>query len=516
VAASEVTPAADRSGEARRLHIVDWPPCAHSRKAGRASLFLCALFASSFSNDASAHAFGLTYTLPLPFHLYVYACLSALIASFGMVAIFVRHSGISYEAKAQECAGSARALLVPVCGRRSISASTLLSAATLWLGIVAGLIGTQNATANINMTLFWVIFVLGFQFGVALFGNFYPRVNPWRASVEIIERVRPQIFPLQDRRPPRYGYAIALFFLLAVGWIELLGGTTPRSLALILLAYSVINVLGCRLIGVNAWFEQCELFSVLFGVIAHGRQLVLAPHRLRSEVDHSLEKPPWTLVFFIVFMLSCTAVDGLRDTRGFVELYWDTFYHAMAPLIGGDVIGTFGFFEKLYHVYLTVTLILSPVPIVFALWLTGKAARRLTRSDVSALEFARWFSPSIIPVAVAYSFAHYFTLLPSQGLQIVALLSDPFGFGWNVFGTATRRFQLLIDAGVIWHVQVVAIVAGHVAGIYVAHVIAMRRSGNTRDSMVSQLPMLVLMMGLTTAGLWILSQPLVGAIGSVR
>jgi hypothetical protein len=495
---------------------VDWLAYARSAGVGRALSGLCIPVASLLSNEASAHAFGLTYTLPLPLHLYVYACLSALIASFGMVAIFVRHSGISHEAKSPESTGRKRTLLLPAYGRPSISASTLLSTAVLSLSIVAGLIGTQNATANINMTAFWIIFVLGFQFGVALFGNFCARINPWRASVAIIERVRPKLFPLRGTRPVPYGYAIALFFLLAMGWIELLGDTTPRSLALILLVYSIINVLGCRLIGVSAWFERCELFSVLFGVIAHGRETVLAPHQLRSEGDGSLEKPPWTLVFFIVFMLSCTAVDGLRDTRGFVELYWRTLYHAMNPLIGSDVIGTFGFFEKLYHVYVAVTLILSPVPFVFALWLAGKAARRLTHSDVSALEFARWFSPSIIPVAVAYSFAHYFTLLPSQGFQIIALVSDPFGFGWNLFGTAKRNFQLLIDAGVIWHVQVAAIVVGHIAGIYVAHVIAMRRSASARISVVSQLPMLVLMMGLTTAGLWILSQPLVGAIGSVR
>jgi hypothetical protein len=62
----------------------------------------------------------------------------------------------------------------------------------------------------------------------------------------------------------------------------------------------------------------------------------------------------------------------------------------------------------------------------------------------------------------------------------------------------------------IWHSQVALIVAAHVAGVVIAHALALRLAGSARATTASQLPMLVLMIGLTTLGLWLLSTPAVG------
>jgi hypothetical protein len=61
----------------------------------------------------------------------------------------------------------------------------------------------------------------------------------------------------------------------------------------------------------------------------------------------------------------------------------------------------------------------------------------------------------------------------------------------------------------IWHSQVAIIVAAHVAGVVIAHALALRLAGRA-PATVSQLPMLVLMVGYTTLGLWLLSTPAVG------
>ena len=60
-------------------------------------------------------------------------------------------------------------------------------------------------------------------------------------------------------------------------------------------------------------------------------------------------------------------------------------------------------------------------------------ARRLGRADAS---FGDAILPSLVPVAFAYVVAHYFSLFVYQGQFAVPLLSDPFGKGWNVIGTA--------------------------------------------------------------------------------
>ena len=100
-------------------------------------------------------------------------------------------------------------------------------------------------------------------------------------------------------------------------------------------------------------------------------------------------------------------------------------------------------------------------------------------------------------------------MLLSQGPQLWKLVSDPFGLGWDLLGTVTANVQpIMIGAATIWMSQVCLIVAGHVLGVYVAHVEATKIYAGRRHALASQTPMLALMMRLTAAGLWILSLPL--------
>ncbi len=75
-----------------------------------------------------------------------------------------------------------------------------------------------------------------------------------------------------------------------------------------------------------------------------------------------------------------------------------------------------------------------------------------------------------MPIAFAYSVAHYFSLLVLEGQAVFSLVSDPFGFGWDLFGTADRRvdYNLLSPTTIAW-VQAGAIVVGHVVAVVVAH-----------------------------------------------
>ena len=62
-----------------------------------------------------------------------------------------------------------------------------------------------------------------------------------------------------------------------------------------------------------------------------------------------------------------------------------------------------------------------------------RIAELVTRSDRSlAAEFVR----SLVPIALVYAVAHYFTLLVVYSQVAVSLASDPFGSGWDLFGTA--------------------------------------------------------------------------------
>jgi FtsH-binding integral membrane protein len=59
----------------------------------------------------------------------------------------------------------------------------------------------------------------------------------------------------------------------------------------------------------------------------------------------------------------------------------------------------------------------------------------------------------------------------------------------------------------IWNLQVAGIVAAHVAAVFVAHVLALRRHGTARAALASQPPMTALMVAYTIFGLWLLATP---------
>src|SRR5205085_8436372 len=116
----------------------------------------------------------------------------------------------------------------------------------------------------------------------------------------------------------------------------------------------------------------------------------------------------------------------------------------------------------------------------------------------SAGRVAGLFVLTLVPIAIAYHVAHYLSFLVAAWQYTIALVSDPFGQGWNLFGTANHFVRPgIVDARLVWIVSVGAIVAGHVAALFVSHLLAMREFADRRAAVRSQWPMLVLMVGYT-------------------
>ena len=106
--------------------------------------------------------------------------------------------------------------------------------------------------------------------------------------------------------------------------------------------------------------------------------------------------------------------------------------------------------------------------------------------------------------------AHYISLLAIQGQFIIPLASDPFGFGWDLLGTADYRPNLgVIIAKFVWYLSVGAIVLGHIVSVFVAHVISLVEISDRKKALRSQYPMLALMVIYTASSLWIIAQPIV-------
>ena len=62
--------------------------------------------------------------------------------------------------------------------------------------------------------------------------------------------------------------------------------------------------------------------------------------------------------------------------------------------------------------------------------------------NISAIHVARVFVYTLIPIAIAYHLAHFLTFFLIYGQQIIPLLSDPFGYGWDLFGTASYEVDI--------------------------------------------------------------------------
>ncbi len=126
------------------------------------------------------------------------------------------------------------------------------------------------------------------------------------------------------------------------------------------------------------------------------------------------------------------------------------------------------------------------------------------------LEVARSFALTLVPIAIGYHVAHYLVFLLVQGQYIIPLLSDPFGRGWNLFGTAGYRVDIaLAGARFAWYTAVGAIVTGHVFAVYLAHRRAMAVFEPARVALATQVPLTALMVVYTFIGLSITAEPIV-------
>lgn len=138
-----------------------------------------------------------------------------------------------------------------------------------------------------------------------------------------------------------------------------------------------------------------------------------------------------------------------------------------------------------------------------------QVARWMTGSQRPLRALLLDFAYPLLPIALAYHVTHYATLVLTQGRKIISLASDPFGWGWDLFGTAmTWRAPFLPEMSWVWHSQVALILIGHVAGVYASHRVAIRVFETPRSAALSQIALLVLMVAMTVSGLWIIAQPL--------
>ena len=436
---------------------------------------------------AAAHGFGQRFDLPLPLWLWVSGAGATLVVTYLVMALFVR---------------DVRLVRVRLFSVAPGATSFLRFAAfvVFVLTLAAGFFGVQDPYRNLAPTMVWVLWWVGVAFVCALVIDLWALANPLA------------VFPPNRglmRYPASLGAwpAVALFFCFA--WAELIwrDNDVPSYLATALLAYAVLTWSGMLLFGRAAWLEHGEAFSLAFGILGRFAPLEYAGGEVRLRVPGAglvgERAASFSMLVFVLLMLATVSFDGFMETPLYQHLSGIAQDSRLLFMLSERGLGE-------SEVVASVGLAGFALVFVLAYWVTGWCMARLAGVP-SVTPIARAFVLSLVPIAVAYHLAHYFSLLVTAGQFIIPLASDPFGFGWNLFGTAGYKVDLgILSPYVFWYSAVVLIVAGHAIAVLVAHLEALRLFGERRRALASQMPMLLLMVAYTMLSLWILAQPIVG------
>jgi hypothetical protein len=293
----------------------------------------------------------------------------------------------------------------------------------------------------------------------------------------------------------------AALTVLVFVWVELVfaGRDDPSTLALLVLAYAAVQLVGMALYGIEPWTRNADGFSVYFGLFA-----ALSPLRW-ADGSVAVRKPlsgvtelraiPGT-VALLVIAIGTTSYDGFSGS----ELWGGTARDLQEAFVGAGLNGV-----RALELAETAGL-LGMVALVGVLYRLGIAGMRSVDRVRAGTDLAGRFVHSLVPIAFAYVLAHYFSLLAVQGQATAYLASDPLGTGANLFGTASATIDYgVVSANAIWYVQVASLLVGHVAGLVLAHDRALLVFRDPKAATRSQYWMLAVMIAFTSLGLWLLS-----------
>jgi hypothetical protein len=478
--------------------------------------------------DAGAHGFGSRYDLPIPLWLYLTGAGLTVFLSFVLLALGLRRT-LPPQGPAQFDLlrfGTVRCLASPpmLCVYRALGLVAFFAIA------VAGWLGQQSPLKNIAPIMVWAIWWVGTAFVSALVGNVWSLFNPLDGLYRLIEAALRRLRPgrptsLHRHYPSRLGVWPAVALFLAFVWMELIWDRSdvPAVVAGIMLVYAGISVAGMAVFGREQWLARGEAFALVFGLLSRfapthfgrqrGRQtpqrsetLLLRPYAVGLLPDAPASR---SMVVLVVAILATVSFDGFLETP-----VWLALVEHVRPSLSA-----FGLADD-SAVDLIRTLGLLAAPVVFyAVYLATCyaiayfAGRNLPSVAVPlpqrAGRIAGIFVFTLVPISIAYHLAHYLSFLVSAFQYLVPIVSDPLGLGWDLFGTRNRFVRpAIVDARIVWYVAVGAIVTGHVAAVYLAHLLSLREFADRRAALRSQLPMVCLMIAYTMLSLWTIGQPI--------
>jgi hypothetical protein len=470
-------------------------------------LFAAGITSLAWPATADAHAIGtVIYQSLIPVWLYVFAGAAAVAASVPAAAVADTRIGSHLGAN----------LYRPGSGRL-VRALQIVGALILVEIVFAGLFGSEEFAANPATVLVWVDLWVGLGLVAAVFGPVWDLVNPLRLIGDLIDRANPRP-PLAY--PDDIGQWPAVVALALFGWMELAwpGGSHPFDLAVVVVLYVLVQVVGMALVGPAVWLERAELFTAFSRLMAR-----VSPFEWYVVSDRpcpaDLHDPGEAVGCGSCWRTAAPTERGIR-WRGFTAGTWRDL-----PLLPGGaamivvllaIVLFDGFAETMHFTNLaqwihrhwtslpdtalrTLMMVAFVIPLaaVFAAVAAAVGSRGRGFHDAVAR-----YAPTLMPIVAVYFAAHYLLYLVSYGQLTWKVIVDPLERDW----VPDLGIWTGYPAGAAWTFQVAVIVLGHICAIFAAHRIALRVVPRGRTAVWVQAPLIALMIAYTVLGLWILGQ----------
>jgi hypothetical protein len=440
-----------------------------------ASLAVAALLAAPAT--ALAHSLSATYESRLPLVVYLAGAGLAVALSFAFLLLT--------DVRAELPPAKEGGRRPPSWLRMGLHAIGLLG----WLWIVVQGLAGGNSAGDVSTLFLWVYGWVGVAILSAFVGPVWFFLNPFTtlfdvgAAVVRATGIRAWDAAEYPARLGRWPAAVGLVFFV---WLELVGnGNVPSTLFAVLVGYTAFTLAMMVQFGRDAWLRNGEVFSVWFGLLNRLAPFALVDDRgqVRSRPFASgLLEGGWTTADVVIVAIGIGSIlfDGLSQTTPWFSVFG-------RPDVPVKTLLLVGFLGVIVAAALAVSR------------LVGLAAT----------------GAGLLPIAVGYLVAHYFTYLLIDGQRIIVAIADPLQQGWDLGGFGWAFFEpssSWLPPGFVWTIQIAAVVGGHMLGAWGGHVVAARRAPRgARAHRRREVPLAVIMVALTTLTLWSLGQTLIAA-----
>ena len=493
----------------------------------------------------------------IPDWLYYASIVIVMLISFIILEVFRKRSSDSMEYKKFELT---RFRIVRFFFKsRAVQFSIrFIVTAFFFLIIYAGFYGNQHPGKNIAPTLTWNLWWIGLIFLILFFGKLWCYACPWDAVTNFMTRL--SVFKVKKNtinlgwKWPKYfkNIYLAMIFFILLTWLELgyhvtMSPEATAALGLIMLSMVFLPGLlfekkafcqyGCligRISGLYAMFSPVEVRSrdkgickscktvdcymgndkgyacptnqnlkkmdvntyctmcaecfrtcpsdnVAFNVRPFGKDLLKTKSFRKDES------------YLSIILFSLTAFHGLTMTP-----VWKIFVQKLQAYFGSGEITAFS-------VGMTIC-VLIPF-ILYGLFIYFS---KLTANEKGQgfWDLFIKFAYGLLPIALFYHIAHNVEHFFMEGQKLVVLISDPFGYGWDLFGTAGMQLSPILSLQSVWYIQVILIIIGHVFGIIITHKHSYQIFESRSAAIKSQIPMIILMILFSVLSLWLVAQPM--------